>query len=192
MPKKRGLRMLTKTVKRTVREASSKNPPFWAEAFYVVAPAVASYAVTRLAGRASRVYIGRRYPKLRPYLPLAGSLAAAGVMYYATTKVSDLKRFKTAVMVGAGIALTQTLLLQVMPQAAWLFDLPTPSRALGGGAQPATPLLAADAALDRMEAQAAGQASVGEVVDEVASDEAGDDLGGAEGLADGWESPLVN
>jgi hypothetical protein len=188
MAKKRGLKMFTKAVKRTAREASSKNPPFWADAFYVVAPAVASYAVTRLAGRASRVYLGRRYPQLRPYLPMAGSLVAAGAMYYATTKVSDLKRFKTSVMVGAGIALTQTLLLQIAPQLAWLFDLPAPTRALGAGTGAMTPQRAADAALDRLEAQAGVSAAV---EDEAAPGEV-EDLGGDEGLAEGWESPLVN
>lgn len=193
MAKRRGLQTFRKAVKSTVRAASAKNPPFWSEAFFAVAPAVATYAVTRLAGRAARIYLGPRYPKMRPYIPLAGQLAAAGVMYFACTKVSDLKKYRTAVLVGSGIAVTQTLLLTVAPQLAWLFDLPGSTRALGAPRPALTAASAADARLDALEAV---QAPVGAVED--AEEELGDapaeemeELGGEE-LGEGWASPLTN
>jgi hypothetical protein len=196
MAKKRGLKMITKAVKKTVRAASAKNPPFWSETFFVVAPAVGTYVVTRLAGRAARAYLGPRYPKARAYIPLAGSLAAAGAMYFACTQVSDLKKYKTAVLVGSGIAITQSLLLAVAPQLGWLFDVGAPRAALAGPTRAQQPLLAADAALDRLEAQAAAQAPVEEAdasQEELAGADGGlgaDELGPEDLAAAGWVSPL--
>lgn len=196
MAKKRGLAFFKKAVKKTASAAASKNPPFWADVFYAVGPGVASYAVTRLAGRAARTYLSSRFPKARPYLPLAGSAAAAGVLYLAATKVSAMKKYQTAILVGAGVALTQSAILTMAPQLGWLFDVGAPPRALAPVRGP-TSLLASDARLDAMEAQQeAIQASTSAQQAVAEAEEVGDlgdagDLGDVGELGEGWSSPLT-
>jgi hypothetical protein len=184
MAAKRGLRTIKKVAK-VVREASSKNPPFWSSAFFYVAPAIGGYAVTRLAGRAARTYLAPRWPQARRFLPVAGSVLAGGALFAAVSYVGALKKYRVQVMAGVGVALAQSLLLAVAPQFGWLFDM--------GGSRPALPvapqaaLTSQDAELDALEAQAVAQMPVpaaGEP-DAFGEPEAMDD-----DLGPGWGSPL--
>lgn len=55
-----------------------------------------------------------------PYAVMATSGASFGLLWLLTSKVKAAKRYKTAILVGAGASLAQTLLRILMPQFAWL------------------------------------------------------------------------
>lgn len=55
-----------------------------------------------------------------PYAVMATSGASFGLLWLLASKVKTAKRYKTAILVGAGASLAQTLLRILMPQFAWL------------------------------------------------------------------------
>jgi hypothetical protein len=123
--KKSGLVTFVKKANKLKSESKSflsKNPPIVTDVFQYVLPAAGAYVATRLVGRASRTFLGAKFPKIAPFAAPLGSLVAFGAIWYAAHKVSYTKRYHNQLMIGSGIALIQSLVQSVMPGLGWLFD----------------------------------------------------------------------
>jgi hypothetical protein len=125
MAKKSGLVSFVKKAKRLKTESSSfmkKNPPIVTDVFTYIVPAAGAYVATRMIGRAARTFLGGKFPKTLPFAAPAASLATFGMIWYFAHKVDFTKKYHNQLMIGAGIAVIQSLVQSVLPGMNWLFD----------------------------------------------------------------------
>lgn len=117
--------------KRPIARAPRANPGPQGELMATltpVLPAVASYAGARLIGRILRLVVGARIAQGRyakHFGPL-GNAAAFGAAYFAGKKVARARPYQTEMLIGAGIALVQSLLETYLPGMAHFIDAGAP------------------------------------------------------------------
>lgn len=154
-----------------------KNPPVIVDTFKYIAPAAGAYVVTRVAGRLARSVISQKFPKAAPFATPIGSLAAFAALWYATHKVSSMKRYHDQAMIGAGLAVIQSLVTSFMPKLLFLFDAAPPVSAIEAPKSTGADDLDFELAESPAATSPQGPAAI---VDE---DDGGDDLGS---LSGGW------
>jgi hypothetical protein len=128
--------------KRPITRAPRSNPGnAFLDTVMPVLPAVASYAGARIIGRIFRMVIGQKIAAgayAKHFGPL-GNLLAFGGAYIAGQKVASARRYQTEMLIGAGIALFQSLLETYMPGMSYIVDsspqltAPTPAPTSGTG-----------------------------------------------------------
>lgn len=89
-----------------------------------VAPAATGYIVTRSAGRLATNTIGRKIKSENglKMLKLGSNAAAFVLLWILAENVQRLRKYKSGVIAGSGIAAIQTFIELVLPKFAWLFD----------------------------------------------------------------------
>lgn len=115
--------------KRPIARAPRSNPSSdMMQTVTPVLPAVASYAGARLIGRILRMIIGARIAggKYEKHFGPLGNLAAFGAAYVAGKKVASARRYQTELLIGAGIALFQSVLETYLPGMSHLIDAGQP------------------------------------------------------------------
>jgi len=97
-----------------------------------ILPAAASYIGARLIGRILRMIIGARIAggKFEKHFGPLGNLAAFGGAYYAGKKVASARKYQNEMLIGAGIALIQSLIETYLPGMAHFVDAGSPQAAL--------------------------------------------------------------
>lgn len=112
------------------REIASykKNPvvaPLMEMAVVYIAPAVAGYAVTRVAGRMVKSFVEPRFPKLATLSAVLANAATFGTLWYASSKVKSLSNYQAGLLAGSGVALAQTVINALLPGLGRIiFDQP--------------------------------------------------------------------
>ena len=115
---------------KNVREVASykSNPvvaPLMEMATIYVAPALAGYAVTRVAGRMVRSFVEPKFPKLATFSAVLANAAAFGALWYASSKVKSLSNYQAGLLAGSGVALAQTIINALLPGLGRvIFDQP--------------------------------------------------------------------
>lgn len=100
-----------------------KGTKLWEDTMTYVVPAVTGYVVTRTTGRLVRNFIGPKvnYKWVKP-LSLLGNVSALAGLWYLTSKVNALRKYKNGTIAGAGLATVQAIIELIMPKLAWIFD----------------------------------------------------------------------
>jgi hypothetical protein len=117
--KKYASRSRSKIARRNPALAIAKD--LGGEVLEVAVPGLVGYAGTRIAGRISRAVLAPRIAMLAKHAGPLGNLLAVLAAYFAT-KQASLRKYRTPVLVGSGIALFQTLLQTYFPGIAKILD----------------------------------------------------------------------
>jgi hypothetical protein len=105
------------------------------EALNNILPAFGSYAASRFLERMAFVQVMKRWPKLGKHAPVVAGLIAAVAAHYLGKKVKALKKYENPIMIGAAIALIQTLIQTYLPTFGWIvsdFSADQYKKTLGG------------------------------------------------------------
>lgn len=90
------------------------------EVLTTVLPAFGTYAGTRFLQRIAFLQISKRFPKLGKHAPVLASLAALGAVYYAGKKIKKAEKYADPMLIGAAIALIQSLIQTYLPTFGWI------------------------------------------------------------------------
>jgi hypothetical protein len=85
-----------------------------------VLPAFGAYAASRFLERMAFVQISKRWPNLGKHAPVVAGLVATVAAHYAGKKIDKLKKYEQAMLIGATIALLQTVIQTYLPSFGWI------------------------------------------------------------------------
>lgn len=90
-----------------------------------ILPAAASYATARLVGRIIRMTVGAKVAggRFERHFGPLGNLTALLAAYYSSKKVNAMRQYQQEMILGAGIALFQSLLETYIPALGHLIDV---------------------------------------------------------------------
>lgn len=89
-----------------------------------VAPAIGAYAATHVVGRVAQAVAAKRWPAQARFVGFGAKLATAGLVYYASDKISFMKQHREAILAGVGVALFESLVRLMLPGMAFAIDGP--------------------------------------------------------------------
>jgi hypothetical protein len=89
-------------------------------AMETVLPAFGAYAATRFLERMAFVQVSKRWPNLGKHAPVVAGLVATAAAYYAGKKITALKKYEQAMLIGTTIALLQTVIQTYLPTFGWV------------------------------------------------------------------------
>jgi hypothetical protein len=87
-----------------------------------ILPGVGGYAVARLVGRIVRTIISKKFPALAKHGAVGGNILGLLAAWYGAGKIKQLRSAQTAITVGSGIAVIQSIIQVYLPGLAWIFD----------------------------------------------------------------------
>lgn len=132
MPKKNAVVSAIKTIKKTAakRPVARRSNPGNAmladatKALSPILPAAASYVGARLVGRILRMTVGQKIAggRLQKHFGPLGNLCALLSAYYGSKKINAIRPYQQELIIGAGIALFQSILETYIPALSHFAD----------------------------------------------------------------------
>lgn len=123
--------------------APKANPPLVSEIGEYILPGFAGFAATRLMTRIAATQVAKYKPDLAPHAGAATSIAAFLAAWFLAHRVKFTAPYQQPLVVGAGLALIQSLLQLYFPKLGWIVSDATPeiADAANGAAIAAQPQL---------------------------------------------------
>lgn len=107
-------------------EEAIKSSKLYEDVLTYIAPAAVGYVAARVVGRVARNVIGKRIsnPIFQKPVQILGNAAALGALWYISSKVNSLRKYRVGLISGAGAAVVQSIVEFLMPKINFLFDAP--------------------------------------------------------------------
>ncbi len=114
-----------------------QNPPLAVDFVSFVGPGFLAFVATKTITRGVTTLVAKKYPgmpvQFQKHVKVASAVAAFAGAYYGAHRVQKLEAYHTPIVVGAAIAMAQTVLHTYLPGLRWLLaDTVDPQPALSG------------------------------------------------------------
>jgi len=136
-----------------IQKVKSSNPDQVGDELAQAGAGLTGYTASRLAGKIIKTILGKQSVVLQKGSKVLAAAGALAAIYQLTKKSGKLKKYRTAAITGAVIALVQAIIEEFLPQVGGLIDIgPASMGALPPQAQ-AQAHMAAQAVAARAQAE---------------------------------------